>query len=71
MKIHGARPRTDPALIATRLAELEAAFQAASDAMHKFDGTQPDAGFGTFEMRQAAVSLQTAWFWAKEAIERN
>jgi hypothetical protein len=39
--------------------------------LHKFDGTMPGAEFGGSEMRTAHGFLNTAWLWAKEAIEKN
>ena len=71
MNIHGAKPRTPPEVIATRLAELAAAFKATEDAMHRFDGTASGENFGVPEMREAHRFLETAWLWARSAIERN
>jgi len=71
MLIHGARPTTSPEIIAIRLAELASAFKATEDAMHKFDGTGSGESFGVPEMREAHRFLETAWLWARSAIERT
>lgn len=71
MIIHGALPKSDPALIKARVEELAVAFKAVSDAMHKFDGTQEDATFGGREMAVAFTHLQTAHLWAQFAVEKN
>jgi len=71
MKIHGAKPVSEPEVIRARLIQLAEAFQLTVDEMHKFDGTQPGAEFGGNEMRAAHHFINTAWLWAKEAIEKN
>lgn len=71
MIIHGAKPRTNPDVIATRLAEVAEAFDVVNVALHKCDGTQPDSPMGLPELRVAHQFLETAWLWAKEAIEKN
>jgi hypothetical protein len=69
--VHGARPRTDPEIIQRRIAELALAFKETEDAMHRFDGTGSGDPFGVPEMREAHRFLETAWLWARSAIERN
>jgi hypothetical protein len=71
MKIHGAKPRSDPETILRRLAELNAAFEEAYTALHKFDGTQLDSPFGNPEMRVAGEYLETALLWARHAVETS
>jgi hypothetical protein len=71
MIIHGAAPKTDPEIIKTRVAAIAEAFLAARVAMHAADGTQPGNPMGGREMRIAADHLDTAWLWAKHAVESN
>lgn len=71
MKIHGGRPRSEPAVIKARLAELAEAFDTVNNALHKFDGTQPGAEFGMEGFRTARQHLNTAWLWARETLEQN
>ena len=71
MLIHGARPKTEPEVVKARLADLAEEFARFTDLLHKFDGTMPGAEFGGSEMRTAHGFLNTAWLWAKEAIEKN
>lgn len=71
MKIHGAKPRSEPDVVKARLVELDEAFQIAFETLHKFDGTQADAPFGVQDMAIAGRYLQTAYLWAKRAVEEN
>ena len=71
MKIHGALPKTEHEVVRARLAELAEAFARFSDTLHKFDGTQSGAPFGSRDMAVAYTHLQTAWLWAREAVEKS
>jgi hypothetical protein len=71
MKIHGALPKTPLHLIEARIAELALAFKMVEDEMHRYDGTTPGNDFGMPEMRVAHQHLETAWLWAKQAVEAN
>jgi hypothetical protein len=71
VRIHGAKPRSDPGTIKARLVELDEAFQIAFETLHKFDGTQADAPFGVRDMAIAGNYLQTAYLWAKRSVEEN
>ena len=71
MIIHGAKFRSNPDVIATRKAELATAFGMVNEVLHKCDGTQPDSPFGLPEFRVAHEYLETAFLWAKEAVEKN
>jgi len=51
-----------------RQAALEAAFEQMETTLHMLEGTQ-SGEYGTREMRQAGVHLETAWLWAREAID--
>jgi hypothetical protein len=71
MIIHGARPKSEPEVIKTRLADLAEAFRLLTEAMHRMDGTQPGNPMGGREMAVAKTHIDTAWLWAKEAVETN
>lgn len=71
MLIHGAKPRTEPEIIKARLAELAEAFDVVANLLHKFDGTQEGASYGTPGFIGASQHLNTAWLWAKETLEQN
>ena len=58
-------------MIQARLAELADAFALVNHVLHKFDGSQDDATFGMPDMRTAHQYLNSAWLWAKEAVEKN
>jgi len=47
---------------------LDAAFEQLEAIMHQLEGTQ-SGSYNTREMRQAGVHLETAWLWAREALE--
>lgn len=51
-----------------RQAALEVAFHRLEVTLHELEGTQ-SGDYGTREMRQAGVHLETAWLWAREAID--
>ena len=69
MRILGAKPRSDAETIRKRLEGLREAFQIVADEMHRCDGTQPDSQMGGRDMGIAKSHLETAWLWAREAIE--
>jgi hypothetical protein len=71
MLIHGARPRSEPEVIKTRLSDLSEGFQFLTEIMHGLDGTQPGNPMGGREMQVAKQYLDTAWLWAKEAVEQS
>jgi len=71
MRILGAKPRSDPETIKRRLEGLREAFQIVADEMHRCDGTQPDSQMGGKDMAVAKTHLETAWLWAKEAVEQS
>jgi hypothetical protein len=47
---------------------LEVAFEQIEAILHQLEGTQ-SGEYGTREMRQAGIHLETAWLWAREAID--
>jgi hypothetical protein len=71
MLIHGAKPRSEPEIIQIRLADLAEAFRVLTESLHKCDGTMPGNPMMTREMAIAKSHLDTAWLWAKEAVESN
>ena len=71
MKIHGAKPRSDPAIIKERLGQLAEAYSILQDVLHKMDGSSPGNPYGGREMAVAATYLDTSYLWAKEAVEQS
>jgi hypothetical protein len=71
MKIHGAgKEDAGEDIIAKRLARLHEAYLAFCAALHELDGTQADAErYGTREMAVAGTHADTAYLWARQAIE--
>ena len=54
--------------IRVRQMALEAAFEELEMILHQLEGTQ-SGDYATHEMRQAGIFLETAWLWAREAID--
>jgi len=71
MKIHGAKPKSDPAVVKERLGQLAEAFDLLQEVLHKMDGTQSGNPYGGREMAIAATHLDTSYLWAKEAVEQS
>ena len=51
-----------------RRVRLEAGFAALQTLLHELEGTQ-SGDYGTREMSIAGTHLDTAWLWAREALE--
>ena len=51
-----------------RMIRLEEGFSALQGLLHELEGSQSGA-YGTREMAIAGTHLETAWLWAREAIE--
>ena len=47
---------------------LDAAFEQLEQILHQMEGTQ-SGSYGTREMAIAGTHLETAWLWAREAID--
>ena len=51
-----------------RLIRLDTAFEALQSVMHEIEGTVEGA-YGSREMAIAGTHVETAWLWAREALE--
>jgi hypothetical protein len=51
-----------------RRAKLESAFTALESVMHELEGSV-SGSYSTREMQIAGTHLETAWLWAREALE--
>jgi len=71
MHLLNAKPRSEPEIIKKRLENLEQAFAMAAEEMHRCDGTQPDSPMGNRDMAIAKTNLDTAWLWARKAVEES